>query len=98
MKLACWESTTEEFQGGLLHRVEVENDGTVFIVIEDKAHLKRFSVEQIFTLFLAKLRESTEWFTGKVAVKTILTVPSIYSDLQRLLLKNAATNAGLEVI
>ncbi len=63
-----------------------------------RARDKDFSPPELSALFLSKLREMAEDFTGSEVGEAIITVPAYFDDSQRQATKDAGRIAGLNVL
>ena len=59
---------------------------------------KRLSAEEVTTMILKYIKEFSEDFIGKKVKKAVIGVPAHFNNAQREATKEAAKNAGLEVI
>ncbi|BFZ56288.1 Hsp70 protein that interacts with Zuo1p [Savitreella phatthalungensis] len=83
----------------------IEHDGKVAFKVpiaqspEDENPVdKVFTVEEITTRHLAKLRDSAQDFLGKQVSGAVVTVPTDFTQAQRKVLEDAAQAAGLQVL
>lgn len=56
------------------------------------------TVSEVTTIFLKSLLKSAEDFLGKSVEGVVISVPSIFTDIQRIALEKAATDAGITVL
>ena len=59
---------------------------------------RRLSAEEVASMILKYLKKFSEDFIGKKVKKAVITVPAHFNNSQREATKEAAINAGLEVI
>jgi len=59
---------------------------------------KRLSAEEVASMILKYLKQYSEDFIGEKVKKAVITVPAHFNNSQREATKEAAINAGLEVI
>ncbi|KAF8806585.1 heat shock protein 70 [Phlegmacium glaucopus] len=67
--------------------VEVENDGK-----------KQYSAEELSSMVLTKMRETSEQYLNKKINHAVVTVPAYFNDAQRQATKDAGQIAGLDVL
>ena len=67
------------------------------LVYKDNKEIK-FTLEEITSFIIRKMVDNAESYLGKKISKLVLTVPTNFSDSQRLCIKNAAKLAGIEVL
>ncbi len=63
-----------------------------------RAREKDYSPPELSAMFLSKLREMAEDFTGSEVSEAIITVPAYFDDSQRQATKDAGRIAGLNVL
>lgn len=68
-------------------------NGDVWIKIDDK----KYSPAQIGAFILIKMKNAAEKFLNSKVVKSVITVPAYFDDMQRQATKDAGRIAGLEV-
>lgn len=69
-------------------------NGDVWIKIDDK----KYSPSQISGFILSKLKLAAEKFLNTKILKSVITVPAYFNDMQRQATKDAGKIAGLEVL
>lgn len=77
-----------------------EHDGTVAFTIQDKSEgeASTLTVSEITTRLLRRLAQSAEDFSGKKVTSAVVTVPTNFSEKQKLALIEAAKNADIEIL
>ncbi|PUZ36331.1 hypothetical protein GQ55_9G029900 [Panicum hallii var. hallii] len=68
------------------------------IVVQYKGEEKQFSVEEISSMVLIKMREIAEAYLGSTVKNAVVTVPAYFNDSQRQATKDAGVIAGLNVM
>lgn len=68
------------------------------VVVTHKGHEQQFSIEEISSMVLAKMKEIAEAYIGGTVKNAVITVPAYFNDCQRQATKDAATIAGLNVV
>ena len=76
--------------------VEVEGKPVFKVVNEEED--KNFTPEEISSLVLLKLKETSEAYLGSSVTDAVITVPANFTDGQRSATKKAANLAGLNVL
>jgi molecular chaperone DnaK len=69
-------------------------NGDVWIKIDDK----KYSPAQVGALILSKMKNAAENFLNSKVVKSVITVPAYFNDIQRQATKDAGRIAGLDVL
>lgn len=69
-------------------------NGDVWIKIDDK----KFSPAQIGAFVLSKMKNAAEKFLNSTVIKSVITVPAYFDDMQRQATKDAGKIAGLNVL
>nr|AAB81494.1 mitochondrial Hsp70 homolog [Vairimorpha necatrix] len=69
-------------------------NGDVWIKIDEK----KYSPAQIGAFILSKMKNAAETFLNSKVVKSVVTVPAYFDDMQRQATKDAGRIAGLEVL
>jgi len=68
------------------------------VQVEFKGEQKTFSPEEISSMILTKMKETSEAFLGKDVKHAVITVPAYFNDSQRQATKDAGMIAGLNVL
>nr|ABJ97378.1 heat shock protein 70 [Pinctada fucata] len=68
------------------------------IKVDYKGENKTFLAEEISSMVLTKMKETTEAYLGKTINNAVVTVPAYFNDSQRQATKDAGTIAGLNVL
>nr|WCO04818.1 heat shock protein 70 [Bemisia tabaci] len=68
------------------------------IQVEFKGETKRFAPEEISSMVLTKMRETSEAYLGGKVQDAVITVPAYFNDSQRQATKDAGAIAGLNVL
>ncbi|CAH1432931.1 unnamed protein product [Lactuca virosa] len=68
------------------------------VAVTHKGHEQQFSMEEISSMVLAKMKEIAEAYIGSSVKNAVITVPAYFNDCQRQATKDAATIAGLNVV
>merc|ERR1711906_46280 len=68
------------------------------IQVQFKGETKSFSPEEISSMILTKMKETSEAFLGEDVKHAVITVPAYFNDSQRQATKDAGTIAGLNVM
>ncbi|CEG77416.1 Putative FAFR114Wp [Rhizopus microsporus] len=76
----------------------VDKDGKPNIQVEHKGETKTFTPEEISSMVLTKMRETSESYLGTTVSSAVITVPAYFNDSQRQATKDAGTIAGLNVL
>uniref|UniRef100_A0A7S0DX51 Heat shock protein 70 n=1 Tax=Hanusia phi TaxID=3032 RepID=A0A7S0DX51_9CRYP len=76
----------------------VPKDGKPHIQAEYKGENKTFSPEEISSMILTKMKETSEAYLGKEVKHAVITVPAYFNDSQRQATKDAGLIAGLNVL
>ncbi|EKX51038.1 heat shock protein 70 [Guillardia theta CCMP2712] len=76
----------------------VTKDGKPHIQAEYKGENKTFSPEEISSMILTKMKETSEAYLGKEVKHAVITVPAYFNDSQRQATKDAGLIAGLNVL
>ncbi|RZC48009.1 hypothetical protein C5167_040958 [Papaver somniferum] len=63
-----------------------------------KGKVKVFSAEEISSMVLIKMRETSEAYLGSIVKNAVITVPAYFNDSQRQATKDAGKIAGLNVL
>ena len=92
--------TDAEVQGDVKHfpfKV-VDVSGKPQIQVEFKGETKVFTPEEISSMILTKMKETSENYLGCKVNDAVVTVPAYFNDSQRQATKDAGTIAGLNVL
>ncbi|KMZ75375.1 hypothetical protein ZOSMA_115G00110 [Zostera marina] len=73
------------------------NDKPV-VVVEHMGKKKQFLAEEISSMVISKMKETTEIYIGRSVSKAVVTVSAYFNDAQRCTTKDACTIAGLTVM
>ncbi|CAI9301509.1 unnamed protein product [Lactuca saligna] len=73
------------------------NDKPV-ILVTYKGEEKKFSAEEISSMVLSKMKETSEAYLGVTVKNAVITVPAYFNDCQRQATKDAGTVAGLKIL
>ncbi|KAG0747782.1 hypothetical protein G6F57_001016 [Rhizopus arrhizus] len=76
----------------------VDKDGKPIIQVEHKGETKTFTPEEISSMVLSKMKETSEAYLGGTVDSAVITVPAYFNDSQRQATKDAGTIAGLNVL
>ncbi|CAO3700325.1 unnamed protein product [Rhizopus stolonifer] len=76
----------------------VEKDGKPSIQVDHKGETKNFTPEEISSMVLIKMRETSEAYLGGSIDSAVITVPAYFNDSQRQATKDAGAIAGLNVL
>ncbi|ORE06932.1 hsp71-like protein [Rhizopus microsporus var. microsporus] len=76
----------------------VDKDGKPNIQVEHKGETKTFTPEEISSMVLTKMKETSESYLGTTVSSAVITVPAYFNDSQRQATKDAGTIAGLNVL
>lgn len=68
------------------------------IVVNFKNEKKQFSPEEISSMILITMKETTEAFLGQTVKNVVITVLTYFNDSQRQATKDVGANAGLNVM
>ncbi|XP_031569577.1 heat shock 70 kDa protein 1B-like [Actinia tenebrosa] len=77
---------------------EVINQGKPKIRVEFKGETKVFTLEEISSMVLTKMKETAEAYLGSKVTDAVVTVPAYFNDSQRQATKDAGIIAGLNVM
>ncbi|KAK2155423.1 hypothetical protein LSH36_241g07009 [Paralvinella palmiformis] len=78
---------------------KVLNDGgKPKIDVEYKGERKRFTPEEISSMILTKMKETTEAYLDNKVLDAVITVPAYFNDSQRQATKDAGLISGLNVL
>ncbi|ELP91467.1 heat shock protein, putative [Entamoeba invadens IP1] len=68
------------------------------IQVEYKGETKKFTLKEISSMALTKMKETAEAFVGGKVNNAIITCPAYFNDSQRQATKDAGTIAGINVL
>merc|ERR1712033_99733 len=76
----------------------ISDGGKPKIKVEYKGEKKTFFPEEISSMVLTKMKETSEAYLGKTVTDAVVTVPAYFNDSQRQATKDAGTISGLNVL
>jgi len=76
----------------------VDDAGKPKIRVEYKGEQKTFFPEEVSSMVLTKMKETSEAYLGKTVTDAVVTVPAYFNDSQRQATKDAGTISGLNVM
>ncbi|KAI8979450.1 hsp71-like protein [Mycotypha africana] len=76
----------------------INKDDKPQIQVEYKGETKIFTPEEISSMVLAKMKETSEAYLGGTVDSAVITVPAYFNDSQRQATKDAGAIAGLNVL
>ncbi|CAO3616852.1 unnamed protein product [Cunninghamella echinulata] len=76
----------------------ISQGGKPIIEVPFKGETKTFTPEEISSMVLTKMRETSEAYLGCQVKDAVVTVPAYFNDSQRQATKDAGTIAGLNVL
>ncbi|XP_063959663.1 heat shock 70 kDa protein IV-like [Lytechinus pictus] len=76
----------------------VEKAGKPMLEVEYLGQSKTLSPEEVSSVLLANLKETAEAYLHQKVSDAVITVPTCFSDSQRIATKNACKMAGLNVL
>ncbi|KAI8336100.1 hsp71-like protein [Chlamydoabsidia padenii] len=76
----------------------VDKGGKPIIEVPFKGETKQFTPEEISSMILTKMRETSEAYLGTKVDSAVITVPAYFNDSQRQATKDAGAIAGLNVL
>ena len=79
-------------------KVIQDDDGRPKLQVEYKSEEKTFFPEEVSSMVLTKMKETSEAFLGHSITDAVVTVPAYFNDAQRQATKDAGTIAGLNVL
>lgn len=83
----------ERFQYNVVNR-----HGKPYIDVNLHGEMKEFSPEEISSMILIQMKETTEAYLGCEVKHAVVTVPAYFNDGQRQATKDAGTIAGLNIL
>jgi len=90
-----------EVQSDMKHwpfKVISDAQGKPLVQVEFKGETTKFTPEQISSMVLTKMRDTSESYLGHKVTDAVITVPAYFNDSQRQATKDAGTIAGLNVL
>ncbi|KAF9764118.1 Mitochondrial-type heat shock protein 70 [Nosema granulosis] len=88
------EKDIQKYIKGLPYETKAHCNGDVWIKIDDR----KYSPSQIGALILKKMKGAAESFLNSKVVRSVITVPAYFNDVQRQATKDAGKIAGLDVL
>jgi len=79
-------------------KVAEKSDGRPTVEVEVGGKKQQFSSEELSSMVLTKMRETSEQHLGRKVNHAVITVPAYFNDAQRQATKDAGQIAGLEVL
>lgn len=79
-------------------KVAEKSDGRPAVEVEASGKTQQFSAEELSSMVLTKMRDTSESFLGRKVNHAVITVPAYFNDAQRQATKDAGQIAGLEVL
>ena len=76
----------------------VDKGGKPTMEVEYKGETKQFTPEEISSMILIKMRETSEGYLGGKVDSAVITVPAYFNDSQRQATKDSGSIAGLNVL
>ncbi|SAL95226.1 hypothetical protein [Absidia glauca] len=76
----------------------VDKGGKPIIEVPFKGETKQFTPEEISSMILTKMRETSEAYLGTKVDSAVITVPAYFNDSQRQATKDSGAIAGLNVL
>ncbi|CAO3582408.1 unnamed protein product [Absidia cylindrospora] len=76
----------------------VDKSGKPIIEVPYKGETKQFTPEEISSMILTKMRETSEAYLGNKVESAVVTVPAYFNDSQRQATKDSGAIAGLNVL
>merc|ERR1712211_101014 len=76
----------------------VEEASRPRLSVEHKCEEKNFTLEEISSMVLTKMKETAEAYLGTEVKDAVVTVPAYFNDSQRQATKDAGVIAGLNII
>lgn len=74
------------------------DNGKPKIEVDYKGEIKKFAPEEISSMVLTKMKETSEAYLGHTVKDAVVTVPAYFNDSQRQATKDAGAIAGLNVM
>ena len=69
-----------------------------YIVIESNATIKRFSIVEITSMILSRMREIAEEYTGERIKDAVITTPVYFTETQKQAIEEAGTLCNLNIL
>merc|ERR1712152_73844 len=76
----------------------VDSDNKPKLEVEYQNETKQFTPEEISSIVLTKMKETSEAYLGKTVKDAVVTVPAYFNDSQRQATKDAGIISGLNVL
>ncbi|GAA5795725.1 hsp71-like protein [Helicostylum pulchrum] len=76
----------------------VDKDAKPNIQVEFKGETKTFTPEEISSMILVKMKETSEAYLGGTVDSAVITVPAYFNDSQRQATKDSGAISGLNVL
>ncbi|XP_044758716.1 heat shock protein 68-like [Coccinella septempunctata] len=76
----------------------VNSNGKPKLQVQFKGETKTFTPEEISSMVLTKMKQTSEAFLGRSVKDAVITVPAYFNDSQRQATKDAGTIAGINVL
>ncbi|KAI7894962.1 hsp71-like protein [Mucor mucedo] len=89
-----------EIQADMLHwpfKV-IDKEGKPAIQVDFKGETKTFTPEEISSMILVKMKETSEAYLGGTVDSAVITVPAYFNDSQRQATKDAGAISGMNVL
>ena len=93
-----WEEAAVQADRELWPFEVVNEAGRPKVKVEYRGETKMFFAEEISSMVLTKMKETTEAYLGKTVTNVVVTVPASFNDSQRQATKDACRVAGLNVL
>ncbi|GAA5813967.1 Homospermidine synthase 1 [Mucor flavus] len=76
----------------------IDKEGKPNIQVEFKGETKTFTPEEISSMILVKMKETSEAYLGGTVDSAVITVPAYFNDSQRQATKDSGAISGLNVL
>ncbi|KAI8646330.1 hsp71-like protein [Parasitella parasitica] len=76
----------------------IDKEGKPNIQVEFKGETKVFTPEEISSMILVKMKETSEAYLGGTVDSAVITVPAYFNDSQRQATKDAGAISGMNVL